>query len=171
MLYITVAAVRAIPVQCAMSNNKVSEAGNWPDTVGTYHNDLDWTELRYYRLRCEFSSNPRTFPRGDLFRVYHDHWRRPFERADCERAGCIPVIWKSNSSFSNSQPIIDVYWSNVIQFATTAPQLKVCQINAANQSIIAFTTSQLNDLSVCQPSGRFNVSGNVAILIYTFVGK
>ena len=142
-----------------MSSNKVFEAGNWPDTVGTYHNDLNWTELGYYRLRCEIlNSNPYWNVR--LFKVYHDHWTRPFEKEDCERAGCIPVIWNSNSSSLSGQPIIDVYWSNVIQFATTAPQLKICEINTTNFNTI-FTTSQLNNMNVCQPSGRISQLGIV----------
>lgn len=148
----------------------MTEAGNWPHTVGTYRNDFNWTELNYFRLRCEFSSsNPGTNPQSALYRVYHDHWKRPFEKIDCEHTGCTPVIWNSNSSFSRGDPIIDVYWGNVIQFGTTAPQLKICEINVANLNVI-LTTSQLNDLTLCQPSGRFSALGNilcnVACLLY-----
>ena len=141
-----------------MSDNKVSEAGNWPDTIGTYRNDANWTELRYFRLRCEFLSSAENVA-GSIFRVHHDHWKRSFEKADCERTGCIPVIWNSNSSFFPARPIIDIYWSNVIQFATTAPQLKICKI-AHSDAGITFTTSQLNDLTICKPSGRFSGFGN-----------
>lgn len=142
----------------------MSEAGRWPDTIGTYHGDLNWTELRYYRLRCEFSNNAGAVPRKNLFRVHHDHWKRLFEKADCERAGCIPVIWNSNTTFIRGRPVIDVYWSNVIQFATTALQLKIC--TAANEKTV-FTTSQLNNLTICQPSGRFSLKrpGNVSACI------
>ena len=159
-MLLTVDVVRAtIPVQCAMSSNTVNEAGNWPDTVGTYHNDLKWTELGYYRLRCEFL-NGNSRDDSVVFKVYHDHWKRPFEKADCERAGCTPVMWNSNSPFLSGHPIIDVYWSNVVQFATTATQLKICETNATNPTV-TFTTSQLNDMTVCQPSGRFRRFGNV----------
>ena len=152
VVHISTGSVRAIPVQCNMTNNKVSEAGRWPDTVGTYHNDSDWTELRYYRLRCELTRAAR----GEVFRVYHDHWKRPFEKVDCERSGCVPVIW---NIFSGAQPIIDVYWSSVIKFVTTASQLKICQVDAINPNSTIFTTSQLNDLNICQTSGRFSAFG------------
>ena len=135
-----------------MTNNKVSEAGRWPDTVGTYHNDPDWTELRYYRLRCKFTR----VIRNKVYRVYRDHWKRPFEKADCERSGCVPIIW---NTISGGQPIIDVYWSSVIKFATTAPLLKICQVDVINPNSTTFTTSQLNDLNLCQPSGRFSPFG------------
>lgn len=148
-----------------MSNNRVSEAGNWPNTVGTYHNDFNWAELRYYRLQCEFSGNPRNFAQRDLFEVYHDHWKRPFEREDCQRAGCTPIIWNSNSSFVNGQSIIDVYWGNPIQFAITASQLKICKTNASSRNT-ALTTSQLNDMTTCQPSGRFSAVGNIPRCAY-----
>lgn len=138
-----------------MSSNKVSEAGNWPDTVGTYHNDLNWTDLRYYRLRCEFTNSISSVSES-LFRVHHDHWKRPFEKSDCKYAGCIPIIWNSNASYARGQPIIDVYWSNQIRFAMTASQLKICEITTNNVNI-TLTTSQLNNLTMCQPSGRFRI--------------
>ena len=159
---LTIGVVRGLPVRCTMSGNKVSEAGRWPYTVGTYRSDSKWTELKYYRLQCNFSGSSVGYE-SNLFRVYHDHWKRPFEKADCEYAGCIPVIWNAPATVVDRRRIIDVYWANVVRFVTTAAQLKICKIDAANVNV-TLKTSQLNDPTICQPSGSIRIIGNILCL-------